>query len=306
MKIFGPKIKNTVRISVIALSLATQQVFACSVSGGFGLQFDESIATDLSYEWLENKIGIPSARFKPKTAYKPFQQFKMVVTPGSQRVFSLQAKRQFASHAAALAELDRYYQRTLKPNGIQLPKELAYRGLRSLQGTIDGTHIFISAEDEELTLYCRREALAHLALDELGVAVPVGGGRTQSWRQIARQYESEAEVSEPEPKKTPESNDDLYKERSTEDVMNVVAAQQEAILRLYYRALLRVPDLGGVINFALTIDAEGEVAEADIQDTNLGDKIFEARLLDFVKRIQFGARAGGGFQVVYPLFLSPP
>lgn len=303
------KIRSGSILAVVgALSFATPS-WGCGPEGGFGVSFNQAPPENLSYRWIRNAIGIPSAEFQPSQQSAPFENFKLVVTPATQRVFSIEAKRRFPNHAAALGALQAYYQQRLQPSGVLLPKELKYQGLLSKQGTINGSHIFISAEDEVLTIYCRDDSLAHQALDELGVTVPasmMANRASRSWRDIAREYEAEASAGEPAPKKTVQSKDNLYKERTTEDVMQVIASQQEGILRLYYRALLRVPDMGGVVNFLLNIDAEGEVIDAQIQDTNLNDRIFEARLLDYIKQVPFGARAGGSYQVVYPLFLSPP
>ena len=77
--------------------------------------------------------------------------------------------------------------------------------------------------------------------------------------------------------------------RSTQEIRRVIEPNKAALFSIYNRALRRNPSLQGEVVVRLTIEPSGQISNAEIISSDLGDPDLENRILSRIRLIAFGA-----------------
>ena len=93
--------------------------------------------------------------------------------------------------------------------------------------------------------------------------------------------------------------------RSLEDVQVVFDRAKGAFYSMYNRALRRNPALRGKVVIRLTIAPGGQVTDASIVSSELGDAELEQKIINRVRLLQFGAKSVPEATFEYPIFFEP-
>jgi protein TonB len=80
--------------------------------------------------------------------------------------------------------------------------------------------------------------------------------------------------------------------RSREEIQEILERNKPAIYKLYNNALRRDPDLQGRVLMSITIEPGGRVTACSIVFSELKAPALESQLVEFIRRIDFGAKPG--------------
>lgn len=98
-------------------------------------------------------------------------------------------------------------------------------------------------------------------------------------------------------------------ERRSEKIQIAFDREKQAITKIYLDEVNKPgnPCLYGRVTFALAIRQDGKMADAVVEQSDLGSPELEERLRQFIMGIDFGAVEKPGTQVLlYPFHLQPP
>ena len=87
---------------------------------------------------------------------------------------------------------------------------------------------------------------------------------------------------------------------SREQIERVVRRHSRGIRYCYERELQNDPELGGRVSVNWTIDLDGRVASASIQENSMGNRNVESCIMREVRRMRFDQPDGGMVVVTYP------
>jgi len=91
-----------------------------------------------------------------------------------------------------------------------------------------------------------------------------------------------------------------------EVVQRVVRKQMNQIRHCYEQQLQRFPDLEGRLDIEFTIDAEGTVTSAQVEDSSVENDAMEQCVVGVIKRFLFPSPEGNGIVIVhYPFVFKP-
>lgn len=93
--------------------------------------------------------------------------------------------------------------------------------------------------------------------------------------------------------------------RSDEDIRIVMGRSKGAIDSIYRRALRKNPTLEGKFVVAITIEPSGRVSKVNVLSSDLDDPALEARLVNRIKLINFGASSAATTTVKYSIDFFP-
>ncbi|NIQ12138.1 MAG: AgmX/PglI C-terminal domain-containing protein, partial [Gammaproteobacteria bacterium] len=79
-----------------------------------------------------------------------------------------------------------------------------------------------------------------------------------------------------------------------------------ALYRIYNRELRKNPALRGKILMKITIEPDGSVSECKMESTDLASKALVAKIIERVKRFNFGPKEGvPKITILYPIDFLP-
>lgn len=94
--------------------------------------------------------------------------------------------------------------------------------------------------------------------------------------------------------------------RTDEDIQIVFDKYKSALYRIYQRELRKDPTLRGNMVLRITIDATGAVSLCKVDSTDLRSQVLLAKIVERVKRFNFGERKGAPkMTILYPIDFLP-
>jgi len=94
-------------------------------------------------------------------------------------------------------------------------------------------------------------------------------------------------------------------ERSADEIEHVFQKYKDSIFNIYNRALRKNPSLAGKVIVILTISPDGQVTEAKMLSSELGDEALERKLIEKIKRFKFSKEDVQEIIVTYPIDFLP-
>ncbi|MCC6808435.1 MAG: energy transducer TonB [Deltaproteobacteria bacterium] len=134
-----------------------------------------------------------------------------------------------------------------------------------------------------------------------GDSASIGSLATAGAGKVGLVEKQEAKVSADVKTETPEVDGAL----DPQDIARVVKTRMAAIKECYERELKRNPKLAGKVVVRFTIDEEGRVTQASIEENTLGEKAVGACIVSRFERFRFPKPEGGAVPVAYPFIFAP-
>ncbi|HNR68540.1 MAG TPA: AgmX/PglI C-terminal domain-containing protein [bacterium] len=92
--------------------------------------------------------------------------------------------------------------------------------------------------------------------------------------------------------------------RTAESVMSVIRSQQGRVMYAYNKHLRTDPALGGKISLDVTIEANGQVSQIDVVETNISNLEFVRELVNILRRLKFETIPEGSLTVNVPFVFN--
>ncbi len=134
-----------------------------------------------------------------------------------------------------------------------------------------------------------------------GTSTSIGALATSGSGKVGMAAKTEARVAEVKLTEAPEVDGSL----DQADIARVVRGRLTAIKECYERELKRNPQLSGKVIVRFTIDEEGRVSQAVIEENTLPEKSVATCVAQRVERFRFPKPDGGSVTVAYPFIFSP-
>jgi TonB family protein len=134
-----------------------------------------------------------------------------------------------------------------------------------------------------------------------GSSSSIGNLATSGAGKVGLAEKAEAKVGEVKISDTPEVDGSL----DQADIARVVRGRLTALKECYERELKRNPQLAGKVVVRFTIDEEGRVSQAVIEENTLPDRSVATCVAQRVERFRFPKPDGGSVTVSYPFIFAP-
>lgn len=160
-----------------------------------------------------------------------------------------------------------------------------------------------TASETERDVVTSRVDTGSQGIDSSGLSRDSGAKKTLQERETTRVESPEPSGEQNVASRTREQQSAGI--RSDEAIQLVFDRHKSAFYRLYRRALRKNPSLQGTVVVKLTIAPSGQVTDAEVVSSELGDASLERRIELRVMQLDFGARQVKSTTVEYPIDFFP-